>query len=234
MIKALIICTFCLTAPAQTLDARGTAHPVEDGLFRNCNDVMSFAMTLTSGIKEPVFFIQLFPSGHASLFSPFVSDGTSWAAAEWVAKYQPLGFPYALLYRVDGTFVMRCRDYENHLWELTSSERNPLIFNLPVGQVRLLHFYKTIGNVAHVFAVTDIALSKVAGDDLLAAVTQELGARIVFLYVRNDPWFFGYAPDSLPYIFADMNKKLTEKQYEVTRSMVCVSGQGCRVRLSQK
>jgi hypothetical protein len=89
-------------------------------------------------------------------------------------------------------------------------------------------------NMAHVFVVTSIPLEEIKSEELIAKVKEHLGARFMFLYVRNDPWFLGYSQNTVPYIFTDSFIRLSAEDYRKTKTMVCYSDTGCRVRTSQE
>jgi hypothetical protein len=102
------------------------------------------------------------------------------------------------------------------------------------GEAEIWHFYFTPINNAHVFAITNIPLGRLDGEALIARVTELLKARHTDLYVRDDPWFLGVAPDALPYLFADYFKKITFSEYRATRTMRCDTIYGCKVGPSSR
>ena len=108
----------------------------------------------------------------------------------------------------------------------------PLDLDLPSGKAEIWHFFITPINVAHVFVITKAPLKTVDGDALMARVTKLLSARNVFLYVRNDPWFFGEVFDPLPFYFADEFKPVTLEQYLASPTLTCYTGSGCGLGLS--
>ena len=106
---------------------------------------------------------------------------------------------------------------------------SPLDLNLAVGKVEILHFYFTPINNARVFAVTDAPLDVLDGSGLVAQVKELLSARHMNLYVRNDPWFLGFAPDPLLYLFTDSFKRISYAEYQATRTMSCDTLYDCKV-----
>jgi hypothetical protein len=211
---------------------RGAApilHAVDDSLFHSCNEVESKAREFSRDIKDRVYTMGVFPRNGRFLYAGFLSEGYARHAVTWLAGYEPRSSPYALFYFVDGAYTFRCRDDQSHLLESTGPEGDPLQLKLAEGRAAIWHFFFTPINVAHVFVVADVPLTSLSGDQLLAEVTQRLGARVVFLYVRNNPWFLGYSPNSAPYIFTDSFKTITEEQYRASRTLVCYTGQKCGV-----
>jgi hypothetical protein len=243
---AILLClSLPLGALAQPL--RGTAgflRPVDDSLFHSCGKVESRALELASSISDQVYFMELYPMGGKSLFHAFFADGGIEAKFKWLTEYDVNGPPYALFYFVNGAYALRCRDDLGHFFELagpkgpSKSARpggDPFELAKTPGQTVIWHFFLTPINVAHVFVVSQTPLQALDGEELIAQVQERLAARYVFLYVRNDPWFFGYASDSIPFIFADSSKEPTEEQYRATETMVCITGNGgCTVRTSPR
>ena len=89
--------------------------------------------------------------------------------------------------------------------------------------------------MANVFIVTDQPLNEVDGKELLAQLREQFGVRFGFVYVRNDPWFFGSSGDAAPYIFAaDRFKPISVEEYLNSNTMVCHTDTGCRVAPSPR
>lgn len=212
-------------------------RPIDDGLFESCNQVKNRALELAGSLSKPVYFLQLYPKEGRSLFYPFPSDVSTEVKFRWLSEYDPRGHPYALLYFAHGAYSFRCRDNQDHYSEssatpkLSSSGReyDPLLVQLTTGTATIWHFWATDTNMDTVYVVTETPLEKLNGEEVLAKVKGRLGARYMFLYVRNDPWFFGYAEDSIPFVFADSFRRITESEYRATHTMVCYSDSGCKV-----
>jgi hypothetical protein len=221
---------FCFDASAQqTSRIDYKSLPVEDSLFNNCGEVEILARQLSPGTSDRTYTIELFPRSHGTSVFPFPSEHSVSAVTGWIASHDQSGHPFAMFYSVNGAYAFRCRDIQNRFVESASPESDPFQITLTAGRAVIWHFDLYNRNMAHVFVVTDVALGRINGEAVLREITRRLGARFVFLYIRNDPWFFGYSSDSTPYIFADSAKALTEKAYKATETMSCMTGQTCRV-----
>jgi hypothetical protein len=213
----------------------GLFRPVEADLFHDCGGLATAATKLARAVPDRAFVMELFPKNEHSLFYPFASETViTPLAIQWIDKYQPTNFPYALLYWVDGKHTLRCRDDQHRFTESSGPDGDVLQLRLSAGNAVIWHFFVTPVDVAHVFVVTQIPLNKIDGQELMREVKRQLGARYVFIYTRNDPWFFGYSPDTLPYIFTESFKRISELEYLGTNTAVCDSDTGCRVWPSRK
>ena len=234
MIRKLIFAILGLSLSILAQQAGGTGgvlRPVDEDLFVSCNEVEKAALALTRQFSDRT--MQLFPRDRGTLFFPFPSEQHTGAAMNWIASHPLQNFPYALFYSVNAGFKFRCRDNKNQSVETWSPQGDPLELRVPGGKAVVWHFFVTVGNAAHAFVVTDVALNRLGGAELLDQFKQHLGARVVYLYARNDPLFLGYSPDSLPYIFTESFKRMTREEYGRTETMTCFTDQGCSVGRSQ-
>jgi hypothetical protein len=229
-LTGVLAAIICLGTAGQADDGMiGHLRAVDDGVFDSCEAVQTRALQLSASIKDAVYFMELFPKSHGALQSLFGSEGTGQAASAWIRKYRPEQSPYALLYFVNGMSTLRCRDTQGRFAELSGPRGSPLALKtLGLGGM-MWHFYFTPINAAHVFVVTSAPLDTVDGEALMAEVQERLQARVIYLYVRNDPWFLGVAPNPVPYILADSYKRLTEEQYQESRTLTCYSTSRCRL-----
>jgi hypothetical protein len=206
-------------------------HGLDDDVFQSCDDVLSNAVQLSNDIREPAYTMELFPQSQGRVGPPFPSEVTAKYAARWLVSYDPKVRPYALFYYAKGAYTLRCRGNDGHYVKLSGpvGGHSPLDLKLAVGKVEILHFYFTPINNARVFAVTDAPLDALDGSGLMAQVKELLSARHMNLYVRNDPWFLGFAPDPLLYLFTDFFKRISYAEYQATRTMSCDTLYGCKV-----
>jgi len=225
----------CVSAFAQlrTDSSRFIVQTLDDALFHDCGQVEKVARNAQIGVSGRAYQIQFAPRNGKVLVSPFLSEGTGWGAFKWVSTFRGKKLAQATLYFLDGASTFLCRDDQNHFVE--SAWPNEDAFKLTVlgGTAKIWHFHFSPVNAAHVYVVTSAPLESLRGGDLLSEVARRTGARFVYLYVRNDPWFFDYSPDSRPYIFADGFKSITEDEYRATRTLVCDSNEGCMLSQSQ-
>ena len=181
--------------------------------------------------------MELFPPDQYSLFFPFLSDsdGFLWQAQNWLSLHRSeTSQPRAILYFVNGRYAFRCRDNHEHFTESYASEGNPLLLKITPGKSEIWHFSITEGGMANVFIVTDQPLNEVDGKELLAQLREQLGVRFGFVYVRNDPWFFGSSSDAAPYIFAaDRFKPISVEEYLNSKTMLCRTTSGVRSGLTR-
>ena len=233
----LLVMSLPLAALAQGFTPKsGFVRPIDGGLFNNCDHVKDRALQLASSISRPVYLMQLYPNDGKSLYELFASDGSTEEKFQWLSRYDPRHHPYALLYFADGGYSFRCRDNQDDYSELfakpplaAGSEYDPFLVQLAAGTATIWHFWATDTNMDTVYVVTQTPLEELNGEEVFAKVKERLSARAMFLYVRNDPWFFGYAADSAPFIFADSYRRITESEYRSTHTMVCYTDSGCRV-----
>jgi hypothetical protein len=231
----LFFCTIFLTFNLLAEPSRANdlyLRAVDESRFHSCKEVESTAREIARGIQDHVFTVALFPRNGRSLYYPFPAERHGPAAVKWIAGYELSSAPYALFYSVAGAYSFRCRDNQNQILQSTGPDGDPLQLTVATGRATIWHVSDTPLNLARVFVVTDIPLERLDGEQLLAQVKRRLGARFVFLYVRNDAWFLGYSPDSIPYIFTDSVKRITEEEYRATRTMYCNTDQGCFVQPS--
>lgn len=225
----LTIIVFIASADAQSvIGTSGYLEPLNEGSFQNCGSVLARAKELADGIQKPVFMMELFPKSRA-LFFPFASEGYGVQAQRWLAAHKETPTPFALLYFVDNQYTLRCRDSDGRSVKLLGPGGDPLALGLGADQTEIWHFFFTPVGAAHVFVVTAADLKTIDGDALLALVTRRLGARFVYMYVRNDPWFLGVSPDPLPYVFADTSKAPSREQYIATETLTCYTNSPCKL-----
>ena len=215
---------------AQPVGTAGYFRPLGKTFFGRCDDVVAAGKAMSRDIPDHSFVLQLYPIENPSLFEPFPSDTIlSRLAFRWMGSHST-NVPYALLYSVDSAYAFRCRDNQGRFTEDTG------LFQLALsnGQATIWHFWVTTQNLVHAYVVTDIPLEQVNGTELMAKVKERLHAGYLILYARNDPWFLGYSPDPLPYVFADSYRKITPEGYQDTKTLVCESPAGCRVSRSRE
>ena len=108
----LILCAFiCLDAVAYgQLGPIEHPQPLDDEVFRTCDEVLLRAVELSSNIREPAYVMELFPKTQGRVGPPFPSEVTAAFAARWVESYDPRDRPYALFYFAGGAYTLRCRD----------------------------------------------------------------------------------------------------------------------------
>jgi hypothetical protein len=206
-------------------------HALDDSVFKSCSDVLARALDLSRRIQETAYVMELFPRTQGQVGPPFPSEATAPFAAKWLASYDPKDHPNALFYFAADSYTLRCRDNAGNYVDLSgpSGSAGPLQTRLGSGTAEIWHFYFTPINNAHVFVVTNIALEAIDGEALMAQVTKLLEARHISLYVRNDPWFLGAAPDALPYLFTDSFKTISEAEYRMSRTLDCDTSYGCKL-----
>ena len=230
--KTLLVATalLCCSAVGQNTTGRfGYLRSVDETVFDSCSGVEVLALEVSRKIDDDVYFMQLFPKGRAPHVSIFGSEGYGQDATAWLLKHRPKEFPYAVFYFAKGSYTLRCRDTQGRSLEVTGPLGSPPLLKVPSGSAKIWHFYFTPINAAHVFVVTDAPLDALDGEALMAQVKERLNANYVYLYIRNDPWFLGEAPDPLPYIFTDSYQRMTEDEYRASRTMTCYSDSRCLV-----
>ena len=199
-------------------------------LFSKCDHVEDYVVHLSPLTSQPVYTVELFPEGLRRLIVPFLSEVGISQVTEWIRHFETKPLPAsAMVYSINGRFHIRCRDNQGHLVETSGPDPgiDPLKLGLEFGRATIWHFWVYRG-YAHVYVVTDARLETIDGNALVSNIERRLGVRNVELYVRNDPWFYFYSPDSAPYILADLSKALNQEQYAATPTMTCMSGR-CRV-----
>lgn len=230
MLKILAAVCLALTATGQQTNRVGHSRlPVEDGLFENCAAIEGIARSFDPGGADRAFSVELYPRTKGSNIFPFISDSGIRPALNWITATKPHTSPSAMFYSVDGRYHFYCRDAVGTVREASGVQGNPLELKLDGATASILHFDFYNKKMAHVYVVTKAPLGSVPGQDLLDRVTRMLDARFVFLYVRNDPWFYGYASDSSPYTFTDLSAAIDDEQYLKTQTISCMTGQGCRL-----
>jgi hypothetical protein len=208
-------------------------HALDDVVFQSCDEVLSRAVQLASPIQEPAYVMELYPKSRGRVLA-FPAEVTASYAARWLSSHDLKEYPYALFYFVNGGYTLRCRDIGGRFVRLSGpfGAASPLDLKLPAGNAEIWHFYFTPINNAHVLVVTEIPLDVLDGRALMAQVKELLSARQMDLYVRNDPWFLGVAPDALPYLYTDSFTRPTYAEYQATRTMICSTMYACKVGAS--
>jgi hypothetical protein len=176
-----------------------------------------------------VFSIELYPKSMGSSVFPFPSEHSIGAVIGWLRAEMPVETPFAMFYSVNGRYVLNCRDTSGAVHEISSRLGNPLDLDIANMNAHILHFDFHNQKMAHVYIVAKAPLRAISGEEVLERVTRLLGARFVFVYIRNDPSFYGYSMDSSPYLFADRSKMLTADEYLRTDTMSCITKSGCHV-----
>ncbi len=237
----MIKLTFALSAltlnvyAQQLISTAGYFRSVDVALFHKCSQVEAASLKLAREVQDRAFFMEVFPRNKNSLFFPFPTEySLTSLAIRWLNNYESETSPYALLYSVDGQYTFRCRDDQNKFIESSGLGGDPLELTLSNGKGVIWHFDMTPEKMAHVFVVTAIPLESINGEELMSSVKKQLGARFMFLYARNDPWFLGYSQNTLPYIFSDSFRRISAEEYRKTLTMVCYSNTKCAVGISQE
>lgn len=70
------------------------------------------------------------------------------------------------------------------------------------------------------FVVTNTALDKINGNELMTEVKDVLGCKAVLLFLRNDPWFYGYSHDIGTYKFTNSHERMTPEECLKTKAML--------------
>jgi hypothetical protein len=230
MTKSFVFAMFCLGAVGQqTTRVNHSRLPVDDALFENCSSIETIAQQHDVGGPEQAYSIELYPKYAGSPVFPFLSEQTIGMVTRWLGAERRARTPLAIMYSVAGRSLLKCRDTSGALHEISSSSGSPLDLEIAGMSAKILHFDFYNKKMAHVYVVATAALDAIDGADVLDRVTRLLGARFVFLYIRNDPWFYGYSPDSSPYMFTDLSNMLTEEQYLKTQTMSCMTTYGCHL-----
>jgi hypothetical protein len=227
--------SFYVTFAAICVDARaqqgGSAHvriAVEQELFANCAKVEKYSPLTKPEGNDRVYSIELYPKLGGGSATTFMSEHSAESVAAWMKTELGHSKPIAMFYFIDGAYAFRCRDSMDRFHE-SSSGGNPLQLT---SDTYILHFDVYDNQMVYVYVVTKEPLEAVDGDQMLARVSKLLGARFVFLYIRNDPWFYGYVHDSSPFMFSDLSRAISAPDYLKTKTTSCVTGQGCRLRAS--
>jgi hypothetical protein len=221
----LLLIVRCLSAQSAFEDFR---WGLDDAAFADCHEVLNRAKSFGADIQKPVYFMELFPRSQPGRLG-FLSETTASQSESWIANSDPKTQLRGLFYFVNGSYTLRCRDSRGRYVKLSgpSDGEGPLELDLPSGKAEIWHYFFTKISVAHVFLITKSPLKTVDGDALMARVTKLLSARMVFLYVRNDPWFLGDVFDPLPFFFTDGFKTITLQQYLVSPTLTCYTDSGC-------
>jgi hypothetical protein len=213
-------------------------HALDDGVFQNCDEVLSRAISLAAETRESAFMMELFPKSRGSVARPFPSEVHAESAAGWLASHDTKSIPYALFYFLKGSYALRCRDTDGRYIKLSGpfGSTSPLELNLASSKAEIWYFYLMRNHNALVFMVTDLALKTLSTSEesaLIARVKEVLNARFVqSIYLRNDPWFLGTAPDSLIYLFTDSFQRMTLEEYRATKTLDCNENTGCEFYVS--
>lgn len=185
--------------PSVIVEYYGSIPPAS---FHSCPDVEANAKTFAKEITDHIYVMESFPSDQYGSLRPFVSDvGLLPQAQRFIYSYQASVHPAALLFSVDGKYAFHCGDDQGHIVRSHGPDGDPLDLKVAGGKAEIRYFAITPQGMAHVFIIADRPLDEINGQDLMAQVKQRLSTHFIFMYVRNDPWFLGYALDSGPYIF---------------------------------
>lgn len=211
---------------------------LEDSAFRSCDEVLSRAVALSADIHESAYVMELFPKSRGTAASSFPSEVTAASAASWIASHDTKSIPAALFYFVKGAYTLRCRDSAGNYAELSGPHGSPSPLELDIGSGKgeIWDFYITENyRNAFVYVVTDASLPTLSEPDeirLMNHVQELLDARFVqAIYLRNEPWFLGTAPNSLIYLFTDAFPRMTLEEYKATKTLWCNQNQGCKFYL---
>jgi len=234
---ASVFLTSSVLALAQPIQYQ---HALDDTVFQNCDEVFSRAISLASDIRVPAYIMELFPKSRGTVLYPFPSEVTAASAAEWIGGHNPDNIPYALFYYLNGAYTLRCRDNDRRYSKLSGpfGAASPLDLTFSFGKAEIWYFYVTLNyRNAFAFLVTEASLTSLNASDeatLIARMKDLLSARFVqSIYLRNDPWFLGTAPNSLIYLFTDPFKKITLQEYLATKTLDCNENDnhGCKLQL---
>jgi hypothetical protein len=201
---------------------------LDDSVFQSCNEVLNHAVALSADVSESAYVMELFPKSKGTAVYTFPSEVTSASAASWIASHDTKGIPHALFYFVRGAYTLRCSDNNGRYTQLSGpfGAASPLELDIGPGKGEIWYFYLTqTHRNAFVFVVTDVPLKSLSTSDeamLIARVKELLNARFVqSIYLRNDPWFLGTAPNSLTYLFTEPFKRITLEEYKATTTLWC-------------
>jgi hypothetical protein len=207
---------------------------LDDCAFRNCDEVLGRAISLAAEIHDSAYMMELFPKSRGSAAYPFPSEVTAESAARWIASHDTKSIPDALFYFLKGSYTLRCRDNDGRYVKLSGpvGSSSPLDLSLASGKAEILYFYLAPNSRnAFVFMVTDVSLESLSASEeatLIARLKELLNARFVqSVYLRNDPWFLGTAPNALIYLFNDSFNPITLGEYQATKTVNCNETQGC-------
>jgi hypothetical protein len=203
-------------------------HALQDSVFQSCDEVLNRAVALSADIRESAYVMELYPQSRGTAAYAFPSEVTAASAASWIASHDTKSLSGGLFYFVKGAYTLRCRDNQGRYEKLSGpfGAASPLELDLGVGKGEIWYFYLSQTNRnALVYVVTDAsltALSQPGEIRLMNHVQELLNARFVqAIYLRNDPWFLGTAPNSLIYLFTDSFKRITLEEYKATKTLWC-------------
>lgn len=238
---ALICGLLCmaLLACAQPLTHQ---KALDDSAFRSCDDVLARALDLSADIHESAYMMELYPKSRGPAAQGLTSETTGLQAASWIASHDTKALPDALFYFIKGAYALRCRDTKGRHVELSGpSGAKPLELDIGSGKGEIWYFWVRglpfNDHNAFVWVVTDVSLKSLTKPEeiqLIEHVKELLNARFVqSVYLRNDPWFLGTAPNSLIYLFTDSFPKMTLEEYKATKTLWCNENQnlGCKFYL---
>ncbi len=218
---------------ATALFAQPLPRALEDSAFGSCGEVLKQAVALSAEIHQPAYVMELYPRTRGSVEYLFPSEETVEAAARWIASHDAKTMPGALFYFSKGAYTLRCRDNQGRYMKYgPPGALSPLDVKVGSGKGEIWYFYRRRED-RHGFAyiVTDVSLESLTQPDeirLMIQVQELMNARFVqAVYLRNDPWFLGTAPNSLIYLFTDAFPKITLEQYRASKTMWCNENGGC-------
>jgi hypothetical protein len=196
--------------------------PVEPSLFKSCDGLSEIARGYAERLTSPVGIVHLFPINN-SPHLPFPSDTTINQSLIWLNS-PATDIPVAVLYSFGDRYTFKCKTGTGQIVVTSEPNGDDPLHLQSGGNARILHFnLNSDGYNANVYVVADGPLTEALGVALLDEVTQRMGVRVLALYVRNDPWFYDFAPDSTMYHFVDVSKRLSDEEFRRTHTMVCYS-----------
>ena len=216
---------FGCCATAQVAQNSPKMFSVDQRLFGDCSQVEVRAVILASEQQGHSHVIGLYPAGGKMFYDPFPSDHHAKGPAAWISENLTYG-PFALIYSVGSSYLFRCRNDKGQNWESAGPNGDPLRFEKGI---TFLHFETTPIDVAHVFLLSRKPLSELDGRELMADAARRLGARQIYLYIRNDPWFLVETGNSLPFAFTEAYPRISVEQYQASETLYCSTGRGCRI-----
>ncbi len=212
-------------------------HALEDGMFQSCDAVLARALSLSADIHESAYMMELYPKTRGTAAFPFPSEVTGQSAAQWIATHDTKTMPEALFYFIRGAYSLRCRGNDGRYVELSGPfGAKPLELDVGSGKGAIWYFWvRAFDHNAFVWVVTDVSLKSLTKPDgirLMQQVKELLSARFVqAVYLRNEPWFLGTAPNSLIYLFTDSFPRMTLEEYKATKTLWCNQNAGCKFYL---
>jgi hypothetical protein len=224
-----LIVTGALLSTAVIAQPLTRQHALPDNVFQSCDEVLNRAVVLSADIRESVYVMELYPQSRGTAAYSFPSEVHAASAASWIASHDTKALSNALFYFVKGAYTLRCRDNQGRYEKLSGpfGAASPLEVDLGPGKGEIWYFHYSWNGSrnAFVWVVTEVDLKTLNDADearLMNQVKERLNARFVqSIYLRNEPWFLGTAPNALLYLFTDSYKRITLEEYKATKTLWC-------------